>query len=119
MLARYRQQMRADFWQYYGRDLMDIGRGRMGPAETHDLVLGLMDRDSATARTVNEGPVWGVAEYLAADQVEALTGKPHPARPKKSSLSRRANDPAFRAARERALARKRAREEAIREGRIK
>lgn len=62
--------------------------------------------------------MWGIAEYLAADQVEALTGKPHPSRPKKSSLSRRAHDPKYQAARERALKRKKDREQAIRDGRI-
>lgn len=79
------------------------------PAETADLVLSLLEYDTHTARWVNDGKqVWSATEYLLADNVQAQTGKPHPARPKKSAVGNR-QDPERQAARERALSRKRAR----------
>lgn len=118
VLAAHRQSVRADFRRYYGLDLVRTV-AECPPGETVDLVRALLEHDSHTARAINEGPVWVLSDYLAADQVEALTGKKHPGRPTKSSLSRQRHDPARIAARERALARKRAREQAIRDGRIK
>lgn len=39
--------------------------------------------DSRIAKHYNDGrPRWGDIEYLTSDVVHALTGKPHPARPK-------------------------------------
>lgn len=39
--------------------------------------------DSRIAKHYNDGrPRWGDLEYLTSDVVHALTGKPHPARPK-------------------------------------
>lgn len=117
-LVAHRASLRADFRRYYGIDLVRTVAASP-PGETMDLVRALLEHDSHTARAINDGPVWVLADYLAADQVEALTGKRHPGRPTRSSLSRQRHDPERIAARERALARKREREQAIREGRIK
>lgn len=90
----------------------------MSPTEAMDLTESLLELDGHLARSINEGPIWQVADYLAADQVEALSGKPHPARPKRSA-KRANNDPQRLAARERALDRKKDRERRIASGEIK
>jgi len=76
-----------------------------------------MTLDSSTARAVNAGPVWQVADYLSADLWGAMTGKAHPGRPGKSALrAAREHDPKFRAARERARERARQRRQLIADG---
>jgi hypothetical protein len=64
--------------------------------------------DSALGMTISDG--WTIGDYLFADVFQAITGQPHPARPKPE-----ADEPALPAAIERVLAEraKRQREERL------
>jgi hypothetical protein len=79
----------ADLDRYYHRDLGD--RWRFGPDGRRLLTFRMirarvrhLPPDSATGQALGLDTGWKVGDYLLSDVVHALTGKPHPARPKPS-----------------------------------
>ncbi len=50
--------------------------------------IQILPHDSALVIKGNNGPRWGVTDYLLADVYQALTGRPHAARPKTKTQQR-------------------------------
>lgn len=120
LLGKYRRQIRADLARYFHTALADVARGRYTVTEIQDLVLSLLEIDGSLLRAAvqpAETSGWDLHAYLLADLFQALSSKPHPARPDPRRLQA-TTSPAREAALARALQRKRARERRIRDGLI-
>jgi hypothetical protein len=83
VLRDHRDEVEADLQRFYGLDLAGLYRGELRLRRL-SVLLRLLPMDAATVRALTpaDGRDWDVDTYLIADLYHALTGKPHPARPK-------------------------------------
>lgn len=122
LLREHAGAVEADLSRYHHLDLRD--HWRPGPDGRPLLTLRqiavrlrYLPADCAVQAAAG-APGWAVGDYLLADVVHVLSGKPHPSRPSAPAAQGRRSDPARRRARNAALARKTARERAIAQGAI-